>query len=61
MEGQLLLLQELDLLQLLLELPVLELPLLVHALGREHIPRQMQLVPWDTSKHPVQEKQVRFI
>ena len=35
MEGQLLLLQELDLLQFLLELLVLELPLLVDALGRE--------------------------
>ena len=34
-EGQLLLLQELDLLQFLLELLVLELPLLVDALGRE--------------------------
>lgn len=35
MEGQLLLLQELDFLQFLLELPVLELLLLMHALGRE--------------------------
>lgn len=35
MEGQLLLLQELDLLQFLLELLVLELSLLVDALGRE--------------------------
>lgn len=34
-EGQLLLLQELDLLQFLLELLVLKLPLLVDALGRE--------------------------
>lgn len=34
-EGQLLLLQELDFLQLLLELLVLELLLLLHALGRE--------------------------
>lgn len=35
MEGQLLLLQELDFLQFLLELLVLELLLLMHALGRE--------------------------
>ena len=34
-EGQLLLLQELDLLQFLLKLLVLELPLLTSALGRE--------------------------
>lgn len=44
-EGQLLLLQELNFLQFLLELLVLELALLMHALWREPTSRLVQLVP----------------
>lgn len=60
-EGQLLLLQELDFLQFLLELLVLELLLLMHALGREtHIQTSAAGPPRETSRQeerlPVAEK-----